>query len=406
MAMNVPDRVKKQTIAIMRDPTFSAYSGVIACGKVIFDDAIPTACTDGWNVTYSEKFIRTECAGDPELRFLILHEATHKAYKHLLVWRKLADENMRLANIAMDHFVNLALVLADNNRGFIKMLKVGIQPDMKYKGWSVRMIFEDLKKNPPPPPPPGRGGDEKGDGPTQPGNGGGDEPSDHDWKGAQGLDKETEEKHGEEIERAIRQGEMLSKKLRSKNGAGNCEGVFDELFKPKIDWRKVLREFVSEFCAGKDESSWRKVNRRYIADDTLMPGSFNLSPRELVLGWDTSGSCFNSTEMSAFAAEIKLLIEQLTPAKVHCVYWDTRVAGHQTFTDGQFAIADLKPVGGGGTDGSVLFKYLREKRIKPDAIVQFTDGYVGDWGQTDVPTLWAVTSDVKAPFGTTIRVEL
>ena len=69
------------------------------------------------------------------------------------------------------------------------------------------------------------------------------------------------------------------------------------------------------------------------------------------------------------------------------------------------AVADLKPKGGGGTDGSVLFKYLKEKNINPQAIVQFTDGYVGDWGKTDVPTLWAVSSDLVAPFGTTIRVE-
>jgi hypothetical protein len=54
----------------------------------------------------------------------------------------------------------------------------------------------------------------------------------------------------------------------------------------------------------------------------------------------------------------------------------------------------------------VLFNYLRKKRITPQAIVQFTDGYVGDWGRSDVPTLWAVTSDIKAPFGTTIQLEV
>jgi predicted metal-dependent peptidase len=93
------------------------------------------------------------------------------------------------------------------------------------------------------------------------------------------------------------------------------------------------------------------------------------------------------------------------PSKVHVVYWDTAIVGHQQFDDGQFAVADLKPKGGGGTDGSVLFDYLREKNIKPNAIIQLTDGYVGEWGHTDVPTLWAITTDIKAPFGTTIRLE-
>jgi hypothetical protein len=59
------------------------------------------------------------------------------------------------------------------------------------------------------------------------------------------------------------------------------------------------------------------------------------------------------------------------------------------------------------SDGSVLFDYLRDKNIRPDAIVQFTDGYVGDWGQTDVPTLWGITSaDITAPFGTSVHVEV
>jgi predicted metal-dependent peptidase len=127
---------------------------------------------------------------------------------------------------------------------------------------------------------------------------------------------------------------------------------------------------------------------------------------ELVIGFDTSGSIFGGHEMDVFASEIKSIIEDIKPTKVHVIYWDTEIAGHQTFEEGQFAVQDLKPRGGGGTDGAVLFEYLREQRITPQAIVQFTDGYVGDWGTTDVPTLWAVSSDLVAPFGTTIRVEV
>ena len=80
--------------------------------------------------------------------------------------------------------------------------------------------------------------------------------------------------------------------------------------------------------------------------------------------------------------------------------------GMQTFEDGQFAVQELKPKGGGGTNGSVLFDYLRSNNINPTAIVQFTDGYVGNWGTSSWPTLWAVTSDKKAPFGTTIKLDV
>ena len=65
---------------------------------------------------------------------------------------------------------------------------------------------------------------------------------------------------------------------------------------------------------------------------------------------------------------------------------------------------DLQPKGGGGTDGSVLFDYLRDKRINPQAVVQFSDGYVGSWGNSDWPTLWALTSNLRSPYGITLEI--
>jgi predicted metal-dependent peptidase len=389
--MNVSDRIKRAHIAIMQHKKFCAYSGVIACGKVIVDDSVPTAATDGWDVRYNPAFVEANMSTDPELRFLVLHEATHKAYRHMTVWKKLHEEDARLANIAADYFVNLHLQDTDAGEGFIKMPKLGIQPNEKYRGWSVAMIFEDLKQQQDPE-------DGSNDG------GGMDE---HDWDGneAQGNPAQEQEQ-ATEIQRAIRQGEILRKKLAGK-GSGNDDGVFGDLLNPKVDWRKLLREFVTEYCAGRDESSWRKPNRRFLSQDIYMPSMVGTTITRLVVGMDTSGSVFNSPEMDQFAAELTRIIEDVKPQKIDVVYWDDRVTGHQTFEDGQFAIGNLKPKGGGGTDGSVLFNYLRDKNIRPDAIVQFTDGYVGDWGQTDVPTLWGITSaSITAPFGTSVHVEV
>jgi predicted metal-dependent peptidase len=385
--MNVQDRIKKAHIAIMQHKVFCAYSGILACGKVKVGDDVPTAATNGWDVYYNPDFIEQYMKPDPELRFLILHEAQHKAYRHLQVWRALHDENAQLANIAADHFVNLSLVDMDAGEGFIKMPSVGVQPDPKYRGWSVKQIFEDLKAN--------------GEGQGQ---GDGDGMDEHDWENAMSGDPAKEQERANEIQRAIRQGEIVRRKMAGK-GAGNADGVFGDLLQPKIDWKKVLREFITETCAGRDESSWRKPNRRFLSYDTYMPSMMGTTMTELVIGFDTSGSIFGGDEMTMFVSEIKKIIEDIKPSKVHVIYWDTEVAGHQTFDEGQFAVQDLKPKGGGGTDGSVLFKYLKESNINPQAIVQFTDGYVGDWGNTDVPTLWAVSSDLVAPFGTTIRVE-
>lgn len=379
--MNVSDRIKKAHIAVMQHKKFCVFAGVLACGKVTVTEDVPTACTDGWNVKYNPKFIEENMADDAELRFLVLHEATHKAYRHLTVWKELHNTNARLANVAADYFVNGVLHDTDAGEGFVKMPKVGIKPKPKYKGWSVLQIFTDLEQE-----------DEDG------GEEGTDE---HDWDGDGRTP--TEQEMEDEIGRALRQGEIMRKK-RSANGSGDEDGAFGDLLAPKVDWRKVLRDFIQETCAGRDESSWARPNRRFLSEDIYMPTMLGMTMTELVIGFDTSGSVFGSHEMTLFASETTRVIEDVKPSKVHVVYWDTDVVGHQTFEDGQFAIQDLKPKGGGGTNGAVLFDYLREKNIHPQAIIQFSDGYVGDWGRSDCPTMWALTTDLKAPYGVTINL--
>lgn len=390
--MKAIDRLKKVKVDIIKHKEFCRFGGVLGVHKIDNTISPPTACTNGMTVTFHEEFV--DSLTTPELRFLVLHEAMHNAFRHLHVWRKLSEENHRLANIACDYFVNLALVDMDKDEGFAVMPKVGIQPEAKYRGWDVKRIFEDLKQNPP------EGGGE--------GNGEGDRSGDgmdgHGWGEAQAMSEEQVKAQAAEIDKALRQGEMLAKKLGS--GKGNRQGVFGDLLNTKIDWRNALREFVQETCQGRDESTWRKPNRRYLSNDTYMPSMYSEKMGDLVIGMDTSGSCFDSAEMTRFVSEIKAIVEMVHPERVRVVYWDSEVQGEQVFEDGQFEISNVRPQGGGGTDGSVLFDYLRAKHIRPQAIVQFTDGYVGSWGNTDVPTLWAVTSHHRAPFGTTIQVEV
>lgn len=383
--MNPLDRVRKAHIAIMNHKEFCAFSGVVACGSTTITSDVPTAATDGWNVKYNPDFIESHLKDDKHLRFVVLHENMHKAYRHLHVWRALHKEDAQLANIAADTFINTALVDADPEGKFIAMPDVGIKPDPECRGMSVKQIFDKLKQD--------------GEG-----SGGGDSFDDHDWENAQGESEQTTQERADEIGRALRQGELIREK-RQGSGSGGLNRLLDAAMQPKVDWRQVLRDFISETCRGYDEYTWRRPNRRFLAHDLLMPGTFSEVMSELVIGFDTSGSTWFSDDMEKFVAEIGRIVADIKPKLVRVVYWDTEVTGSQTFEDGQFAVANMKPKGGGGTDGSVLFDWLRDNKIKPDAIVNFTDGYVGSWGQSDVPTLWAITGDRKAPWGTTVNIE-
>lgn len=395
------DWLTKAKIDVMRHPTFCVFAAVLSCGETTLDESIPTACTDGWNIRFNPTFISK--LPIQQLRFVVLHEAMHCAFQHLHMWKHLWERNAQLANIAADMFINIALVKADAGAGagFVTMPTIGVQPDMQYDNMSVKQIFEAMQQ--------GKG---KGDGGGDGAGGDGDDGDDagkgfdsHDWEAAQARSDAERAEIDTAIQRAVRQGESLRLRMRGK-GAGGTDGIFGDLLAPQIDWRAVLREFVREIAAGRDESTWRKPNRRYIGDDVYLPSSVSVDIGEVVIGFDTSGSCFGSTEMTAFASEVRALIEETCPSKVHVVYWGDGIEGHQTFDAGQFAVANLRPRGGGGTDGAVLFDYLRKQRINPVCVVQLSDGVVGDWGRSDWPTLWALTTKLRAPYGTTVHINV
>lgn len=384
------DRVRRAHVAIMGNLDWCEYGPLLAYGKTEITDEIPTAATDGVNKLYNPEFMSK--LTDQQIRFVVLHEATHIAYQHLYTWRALSEESALLANIAMDFFVNTALMDTDNGRGFIAMPEVGIPPEPKYRGWSVKQIYDDLKQN---------------------------AKQVSIAKAAGELDKHLQgegeagdaeaAKVGEEVERLVRQGQIVKDQRQRLAGKGSSDqaGMFGDILAPRADWKKVLREFMTETCSDRDEPSWRRPNRRYMHDDVYLPSMEGEAMGEVVFGFDTSGSCFGSDHMARVVSELQSLVTEVRPSRIIVVYWDTKVVDHQIFETGSFDVAAIKPRGGGGTDASCLFDWLRKERISPQAIVQFTDGFVDSWGRSAWPTIWAVTNkNITAPFGTTIHVEV
>ncbi len=392
--MTPMDRIKRAKVSILRHPRFCAFSGVISCGKTELRDDLnpPTACTDGFNTYFHPKFV--DSLTEQQLRLLILHEAVHAAGKHLTMWKSLWKRDKRLTNIAADHFVNLALMDMDKGEGFLAMPKEGIQPEPKYRGWNIERIFNDLLSN--------------SDKPKGKGGGDGDSAGldSHDWDGASEGTAEEQQARAQEIDRALRQGEMLAKKRG--NGQGNSDGVIGDLLQPKIDWREQLREFVQAQCQGRDESTWRRPNRRYLGDGVYMPSCISETVGPLVLGFDTSGSCFDSGTVTRFVSELQAIVDTVSPESIRVICWDSGVRTDQTFDQGGFDVPSLKVRGGGGTDGAVLFDHLKkEPAYRPAAVIQLTDGQVGSFGSYDVPTLWVITDrHITAPWGQTLHLEV
>lgn len=409
-------KVQKAKITLMRDPRFALWSGILMVGRTSVVDNIPTACTNGRDERYGRKFVAM--LKEPELNFVVLHENLHKAYRHLTTWKKLHDENHRLANAACDYVINLKLKDLDPSERTISMPRwadgelkgkpMGLV-DEKYRGLNAKQVFDLLKDEQKGG---GGGGGEEGEegeggGGTSQGQGEGFD--DHDWDGAKEMTEEEKKVLEREIDQAIRQGVMAHQKIAG-TGAGDLDRDLLELLEPKVDWREMLREFVKSTCSAKDTSSWRKVNRRFLSTGVYMPSLIGEKVGHMVIAVDTSGSV-GQEELSGFLTEVKGIAEEVKPSQVDLIYWDSRVAAHEEYSENDVSniINSTKPKGGGGTSPSCVSEYMKEKRIVPECVIMLTDGYVGsDWGRDwTAPVLWAIVggNDCVADNGKTILVK-
>jgi predicted metal-dependent peptidase len=395
MKLSAEKRIERTHVMLMRDKDFCLFSGVFMVGKVEVSDVIPTACTNGKDVVYGRAFV--DGLNDKELAFLVLHEAMHKAYRHLMVWQKIAKENPLLANLAMDYVINLQLV--DYNKPDVIQMPRDKEGnlmgalDEKYRGMDTKQVYDLLKKemedNP-----------DDGDGNTSGGGGGGaggqkDSKSkcldDHDWENAQEMSEEEKEKLAGEIDQALREGAMLAGKMN-----GNLSKEMDELLHPKVDWKEALREFVKTAMMGNDRSTWRKPHKRYIGMNIVMPSYHSEKIGRIAVGVDTSGS-IGSAELSQFLGEVKSICDEVKPEGIDLLYWDSRVAKHEVYNGNEVeTLTDAtKPAGGGGTEPGCVPQYMSKNNLLPECTVMLTDGYFfnggcGDWSGVNSPVLWCV----------------
>jgi predicted metal-dependent peptidase len=392
---------KKIKIGLMRSGKFVGLSGIMMMGKTTMTTDIPTAGTDGRNEMYNPEFIWQFT--EKMVGFIIVHENMHKAGRHLSTYKKLVDiYGPKLVNMALDLWINNKIKKADPNEELVAMpfldgKQAGLY-DAKYDGWTALQILKDLKQEQEDEPERGEGGE-----------GGGEGFDDHDWEGASKMSEEEVKKLGSDIKQAIRQGQMAAKKMGVGTGAGSDLLGLNELVASKVDWKQQLQEFVNLTCAAKQESSWRRPNRRFLHEGVIMPTLISESITELVFSRDASGSMHFGERLTKVTSEMVAIARALRIEKIHLIDWDGKVGYHGEFTPDTFQHApSIKEVrGGGGTDPRCVATYLKEKQIKPDAIVMLTDGEINNWGSWESPILWVISNKTKitAPVGKTINLE-
>ena len=358
------------------------------------DEWCGTAATDGRNFYYNTRFI--EMLRPKEIEFLFGHEVLHCVYDH---FGRRVERDPQIWNIANDYCVNADL--KKHNVGEF-ITSVPCLYDKKYEGMSSEEVYDDLMEN-------AQKislddlveqlldehlGDDEGEG------GGGEGDGDSKGKGRPKLSEEEKQKIRDEIKEAVLAA------ASTVDGAGNLPAgvkrMIKDLTEPQMNWRELLRMNLESTI--KSDYTWMRASRKGWHMDAVMPGQKNDEMIDIAIAIDTSGS-IGEKMLKDFLSEIQGIMDSFPAYKIHVVSFDTEVYNPAQYdSENLDSICDYEPAGGGGTDFSVVWDYLKNEEIQPRRLIMFTDGYpFGSWGDEeycDTTFILHGTTSIVPPFGT------
>lgn len=342
------------------------FFGVLALRlQLIEDESTPTLATDGNRIIYNPQFI--DQLSIELCSSAIAHEVMHCVLEHIS--RRIAREPRRW-NQACDFAANPILKDAGLPLGAGWLYNPG------YVGKSAEEIYTML--------PEGSGGDDPLCDIQQP-------------QGGASTDASAE---STAVEWKLATIQAAKAAQAQGNLPGQIKKILDDVLTPDIPWRDALASFMTERI--KDDYTWRRPNPYYAHTGVYLPTMDGVGMGEMVIALDTSGSVLSVID--EFGSTVKDIVAAVCPQRVHVVYCDAEVNRVDVFERGQEL--SFEAVGGGGTDFRPAFEYIKNNSINPACTLYLTDMY-GTFPQEkpEYPVLWCATSDVRGPFGDTLRIK-
>lgn len=344
-----------------------------------------TMATDGESLFYNAEFVVEQSVTD--LVGELAHEVMHCAMAHHV--RREGRDPERW-NEAADYAINPVLL----ESGFT--LPEWVKNDPAYKGLSAEAIFSRMPQPQPRP-------EDEGDG-QKPGNGQGQKPGDKPGKDPADIpgavfDAPDPAEGEAEWRVAVQQAAKTATAMGSMPGA--LKGLVEEITKPKIDWRPIMRRFFQQSAAA--DYSWSMPNRRYVSQGIYLPELRSDEMPPVIVYLDTSGS--TQPFMAAFIAELQSVVDECQPERVYLVHTDTQVQAVEIFERGE-RIESVTPAGLGGTDFRPAFQWAEDEQLQPACAVWLTDGE-GRYPEfpPQYPVLWCLSQEYKTPWGENVVIQ-
>jgi predicted metal-dependent peptidase len=370
-------KIQKARAALI---TSQPFFGSLALRLLLAERAdIPTCAVDGVTMFYNADFV--EKLTMPELTGVVAHETLHCALDHI---GRIKGRDHDQFNIACDYAVNP--IIRDSGLTLPKSALI----DSRYSDMSADQIYNLL---PAKAPKDAAGGTGAGAG-SDPGGCGGMLPAPADMTPA-------------EVKKLAQDWKVATiQAANTARAAGKMPGsiarLVDEIKQPEIDWRDVLRGFVTSTIP--TNYSWTPPNRRFIASGLYLPKMKPDRIGEIAIMIDTSGS-INQTALAMFNAELNAILEDCMPDRTHVIYCDTRVNKAEEH-DAQDYPVKLSAQGGGGTSFAPPFAHLEQNGIAPTLAIYMTDLESSDFApEPDFPVLWLCTAkNGRAPWGEVVTM--
>lgn len=365
------NNITKAKASLILDQPF--FASLLLSMPMVEDASVKTMATDGETLWYNPEFASGLSLS--ETVFVLAHETMHCVFQHMC---RRGTRNHNKWNIAADYVINEILItdaVGTMPKGGLHNPALVKQGNGTSEGVYALLPDSDESK------------------------GAGDDGGAMDAMKDAGTD---------EASNAAKQAEMKVRVIQAANAAKMCgklsaglARIVKDVTRNKVDWKSVLRRFLSE--RAKVDLSYAKPKRRFMADDINLPSLVGEKMGAIAIAVDCSGSV-GDAELQAFSAEIKAIIEDISPSIAHVIYFDSEVVRANSFdSDSEFKI---EAVGGGGTAFSPIFRYVDAQNISPIAMVILTDLQCSDFGESpSYPVLWASTDRNDAPFGEVLKIK-
>ena len=322
--------------------------------------ANPTMAVNGISIFFNKGFV--DGMSLSQTKGVLLHEILHVAYMHLVRLTH-AHYDLNKSNIAQDLSINWLLK---------KMTNIETPPGMLLDESMEKFTWEQIYKK---------------------------LPADTDNYVAKIAGPNpfrdihmpcTEEQAQETAKKMVQIYDGLTDKQKG-DVPGDLAELIDAFKNPRIPWEKMLVAKTANIFKRVDyDPNYPSNQYRLIDPDMIFPKLVGRTNTNLVVAIDTSGS-MSSGDLAAVAPEMNAICKLATTSYV--ITCDCEVQDFMQFTEWEDAVRKVKWKGRGGTSFKPVFDEIKRRKIEPECLVFFTDGYGEAVKRPNYPVIWCITAN-------------